>query len=73
MRIVRSPEGIRYDKTGKANGRGAYIHDQSECWEKALKGSLENALHATLNEKDRMHLQEIMESLPVENDVKNEE
>ena len=26
LRVVRSPEGeVRYDPTGKANGRGAYL------------------------------------------------
>lgn len=28
---------IFIDKTGKANGRGAYICDDSECLEKAIK------------------------------------
>lgn len=69
MRIVRSAEGIRYDPTGKANGRGAYIHDKHACWEKALKGSLENALHASMSETDREHLLSIMQSLPEENDA----
>jgi hypothetical protein len=39
IRIVRTPEArIMVDPTGKANGRGAYLHAQKECWEKALKG-----------------------------------
>ena len=39
IRIVRTPEQhISVDPTGKANGRGAYLHPVRSCWEKALKG-----------------------------------
>ena len=27
IRIVRGPEGVAVDKTGKMPGRGAYLHD----------------------------------------------
>ena len=38
IRIVKNKEGqISLDKTGKANGRGAYICDKIECLEKAIK------------------------------------
>ncbi|MFA5659010.1 MAG: YlxR family protein [Oscillospiraceae bacterium] len=38
VRIVRSPEGeISLDKTGKKNGRGAYICPDIECLKKARK------------------------------------
>ena len=38
IRIVKNKEGkIFIDKTGKANGRGAYICDNVECLEKAIK------------------------------------
>ena len=37
-RIVRQNDGsIFVDKTGKANGRGAYICNSIECLEKAIK------------------------------------
>lgn len=40
VRIVRTPEGrVVVDETGRANGRGAYLHGNRACWEKALKGS----------------------------------
>ena len=36
LRIVRSPDGeIELDPTGKRNGRGAYIHRQASCFERA--------------------------------------
>jgi len=72
MRVVRTPDGIRFDPTGKANGRGAYIHNARACWEKAMKGSLANALHASISEADQKHLQAIMDSLPEETDAKKE-
>ncbi len=38
IRIVKNKNGeITIDKTGKANGRGAYICDNIECLEKAIK------------------------------------
>lgn len=38
IRIVLNKEGeINIDKTGKANGRGAYICNNIECLEKMIK------------------------------------
>ena len=38
IRIVKNKEGIiSVDKTGKANGRGAYICNNIECLKKAIK------------------------------------
>ena len=38
VRIVKNKEGkISLDRTGKANGRGAYLCDSIECLEKAIK------------------------------------
>ncbi len=38
IRIVINKEGeISIDRTGKANGRGAYICDNIECFEKMIK------------------------------------
>ena len=38
IRIVKNKEGeIFVDKTGKANGRGAYICDNIQCLEQAIK------------------------------------
>lgn len=38
IRVVREPDGkISIDKTGKMNGRGAYVCANSECFAKAKK------------------------------------
>ena len=63
MRIVRTPDGVRYDPTGKANGRGTYLHDKRSCWERALKGSLANALKTELSQMDIDHLTQVLREL----------
>ena len=63
MRIVRTPDGVLLDPTGKADGRGAYLHDKRSCWEQALKGSLAHALKTELTQKDRSQLEEFMSDL----------
>ena len=42
IRIVKSGEEIKLDRTGKLNGRGAYICDDVECAKKLKKGKLIN-------------------------------
>ena len=38
VRVVRTPDGrVSLDPTGKANGRGAYVHETRACWDEALK------------------------------------
>ena len=65
-RIVRRPDGVFIDPTGKMNGRGAYLHDLRSCWERGLKDSLANGLKVTLTPEDRQRLENYMASLPVE-------
>ena len=49
------------DETGKLAGRGAYLHDQKDCWERGLGGSLAKALKVDLSGEDLARLQEYME------------
>ncbi len=40
IRIVKTPEGeIQLDRTGRKNGRGAYLCDNIECLKKARKSN----------------------------------
>ncbi len=64
IRIVRSPQGVIIDPTGKASGRGAYLHNRRSCWEIGIKGSLEHALKIDLTDQDRARLQTFMAALP---------
>jgi predicted RNA-binding protein YlxR (DUF448 family) len=50
IRIVRRAEGgAAIDRTGRATGRGAYVHDDPICVELARKKrSLDRALHTTI-------------------------
>ncbi|MEW6029148.1 MAG: YlxR family protein [Chloroflexota bacterium] len=64
IRIVRTPEGVRVDPTGKAAGRGAYLHDNRACWERGLKGALAHALKTELTQDERERLEAFALSLP---------
>lgn len=66
IRVVRQPEGVFVDPSGKMNGRGAYLHDRRACWERGLKGALANALRVTLTPEDRQRLEKFMATLPPE-------
>jgi uncharacterized protein len=69
IRLVCTAEGVQIDPTGKLAGRGAYLHDRRECWERALKGALAHALKTTLTVDDRARLEEFMNTLPAEAEV----
>ncbi len=60
-RIVRSPDGVQVDLTGKLSGRGAYLHNRVACWENALKGALANALRTKLTTEERDALKEFID------------
>jgi uncharacterized protein len=69
VRIVRQPDGIVIDPTGKVSGRGAYLHNQRSCWERGIKGGLAGALKTELSEKDRQTLLAYMQTLPTDEPV----
>jgi predicted RNA-binding protein YlxR (DUF448 family) len=68
LRIVRTPTGrVEVDPTGKANGRGAYVHGTKQCWEKALKGgTMGHALRTSPASEDVEALRAFGRSLPDE-------
>jgi predicted RNA-binding protein YlxR (DUF448 family) len=66
LRLVRRPDGVQLDPTGKLAGRGAYLHNRRSCWEKGLKGPLAHALRVTLTTADTHFLRQFMQSLPEE-------
>ena len=53
IRIVKNKEGIiNIDKTGKLEGRGAYICDSIECLEKVIKTKrLERVLETKISDE----------------------
>ncbi len=69
IRLVRRPEAVQIDPTGKLSGRGAYLHDQRSCWERALKGALAHALKTELTQQDHEMLLAFMATLPEESAV----
>jgi len=66
IRLVRTPDGVKIDRTGKMAGRGAYLHNLQSCWLASLKGSLASALKTEITNDDRDRLKAFMESLPEE-------
>ena len=69
IRIVRSPQGVQIDRTGKLAGRGAYLHDRKSCWDIGLKGSLSHALKTTLTEEERNMLSAFAATLPASGEL----
>lgn len=62
IRIIRTPEeDVVVDKTGKKNGRGAYLCNSMECFLKAKKTkALERSLQSVIPETVYAHLEEEM-------------
>lgn len=54
VRFVRTPDGsVEVDSSGKANGRGAYVHTGLDCFEAAIrKRKFASALRTNVNEDD---------------------
>jgi predicted RNA-binding protein YlxR (DUF448 family) len=69
LRLVRQPEGVQVDPTGKMAGRGAYLHNVRDCWEKGLKGPLAHALKVNLTPDDLDRLRQYMQTLPEDNEA----
>jgi predicted RNA-binding protein YlxR (DUF448 family) len=63
IRIVRGPEGVQVDLTGKAHGRGAYLHDDRSCWERGIKSGLDHALKTKLTDQEKQGLMAFIEGL----------
>lgn len=63
LRIVRTPEGqVVFDRTGRLNGRGAYICSDADHWgdgaNRANRGRLEHALKIEIDESTMRSLNE---------------
>ena len=65
IRIVRMPDGeILIDKTGKLNGRGAYICNDIKCLEKVIKT---NRIDKILGEKIDKKIYEDIRGVIIDN------
>ena len=62
IRIIKDNQNnISIDKTGKANGRGAYICDSMDCLEKAIKNKrIEKSFKMNIDEKVYEELRTVM-------------
>jgi uncharacterized protein len=66
VRIVRTSEGVRVDATGKADGRGVYLHNLRSCWEQGMKGKLAHSLKVALTDQEREQLTAYMQNIPAD-------
>jgi predicted RNA-binding protein YlxR (DUF448 family) len=75
VRVVRiSQELVEVDRTGRKNGRGAYLCPAQECWEQAQrKRSLNQALEMTVSPDNWTALLEYAEGLPEQKVLKRAE
>ncbi len=56
-RIVRSPDGVVYDASGKLSGRGAYLCNNTNCWSRAIDSkAIDRALKTRLSNEERIAL-----------------
>jgi predicted RNA-binding protein YlxR (DUF448 family) len=65
IRVVRTAAGsVEPDPTGKKPGRGAYVHNDPDCWALAVqKRRLDHSLKTNLSDADRETLRKFAESL----------
>ena len=68
IRVVRSPEDeVSLDRTGKANGRGAYLCRSADCLRRAVKSkALSRAFGTEVPEDVLSRLEKEMESTDAE-------
>lgn len=53
LRIVKSEDGVVFDKTGKMNGRGAYVMKDEKCLlSPKLRDKLQSALKINIKNED---------------------
>jgi predicted RNA-binding protein YlxR (DUF448 family) len=61
MRVVKTPEGnVIFDKSGKANGRGAYVSKSKDVIEKAKKTKVLQR-HLEVDIPDEIYVQLLQE------------
>jgi len=65
VRVVRASDGFAYvDRTGKVNGRGAYVHPREQCFDEAIRRrKFDHALRIKLQEDDTEKLRKEFEEL----------
>ena len=68
VRIVRAAEGgVAIESRGqRLVGRGAYLHNSRDCWERALQGAtIGNALRMSPNSADIEGLKQYLDTIPL--------
>lgn len=64
IRVIKNDEGVFLDASGRKNGRGAYICDDTDCLEKARKSKgLERSLKVAIPDEVYENLEKEMSIL----------
>jgi predicted RNA-binding protein YlxR (DUF448 family) len=64
VRLVADGHGVRLDSTGKARGRGAYVHPDPACLALALRrGGLAHALRTRVSDEEAGNLRVALEEM----------
>ena len=64
IRVIKNDEGVFLDASGRKNGRGAYICDNTDCLEKARKSKgLERSLKVAIPDEVYENLEKEMSIL----------
>ncbi|MGJ3238278.1 MAG: RNase P modulator RnpM [Anaerolineae bacterium] len=59
MRLVKTPEGVFFDPSGKRDGRGAYLCSNTDCHHRVLSTDILNrALRVALTDEDRQRIRD---------------
>jgi predicted RNA-binding protein YlxR (DUF448 family) len=69
VRIVRQPDdSVALDPSGRAKGRGAYLCDKAECWQRALEtDALARALNTRRTDELRLILGNFIDQMTKSN------
>jgi hypothetical protein len=62
--VAQATSRVAIDRTGKANGRGAYLCDKLACWKRAVETDVvAKALRMEFSAEDRQRLREAMTTM----------
>ena len=73
VRLVKTPDGVFVDETGKLPGRGAYLHADRSCWETGVEKHLQKALRTTCSEEDLERLHSYLDSMIEDSEPGNQD
>ena len=71
IRLVRTPEGVFVDETGKLPGRGAYLHSDPSCWQVGVAKYIQKALNTIITDEELDRLGAYLETRNLDSNSDN--